>query len=142
MAVAAPAPAEDVRRRIHLDNEVRKLLRLLGRYGEADLVERLRRALVHRTFGAHYVRTCIDQARFARGLGEPPEPVVTGNPAADSLVIEPPNLETYDALYEKTKAPPPAESTSPAEGTPPAEGTAANPAHNAAAHGTRKPHDS
>jgi transposase len=91
---------EVARRRIQLDNEVRKLLRLIERYGEADLIEGVRRALIARSFGAHYVRACIDQARFARGLGEPPEPIVTGNHAADSLVIEPHNLETYDALFE------------------------------------------
>ena len=68
----------------------------------ADVVEGIGRALVHRTFGAHYVRACIDQARFARGLGEPPEPVVTGHPAADRLEVEPHNLETYDDLFNHT----------------------------------------
>ena len=66
----------------------------------SPLPEGTRRALINRTFGAHYVRACIDQARFARGLGEPPEPVVTGHHAADSLVVEPHDLETYDALFE------------------------------------------
>jgi transposase len=126
---------EVARRRIQLDNEVRKLLRLRDRYGEGDLVEGIRRALVHRTFGAHYVRACIDQARFARGLGEPPEPVVTGNPAADSLIIEPHDLETYDALYEKPK-------TSLPEEPPPAESPTADPSHRAAADGTGEPQDS
>jgi hypothetical protein len=61
---------------------------------------------VHRTFGARYVRTIIDQARFARGLGEPPEPVVTGNAAADSVEVEPHRLETYDALFQNAEADP------------------------------------
>ncbi len=91
---------EVARRRIQLDNEVGKLARLVERYGQSDVVEGTRRALINRTFGAHYVRACIDQARFARGLGEPPEPVVTGHHAADSLVVEPHDLETYDALFE------------------------------------------
>jgi transposase len=96
---------EVARRRIQLDNEIRKLLRLIDRYGVADVVDGIRRALVQRSFGAHYVRACIDQARFARGLGEPPEPVVTGNKNADDLVVEPHNLETYDALFEDTHQP-------------------------------------
>jgi transposase len=91
---------EVARRRIQLDNEIRKLLRLVDRYGVPDVVDGIRRALVQRSFGAHYVRACIDQARFARGLGEPPEPVVTGNKTADDLVVEPHDLETYDALFE------------------------------------------
>jgi transposase len=126
---------EIARRRIQLDNEIRKLMRLLDRYGESDLVEGIRRALVQRTFGAHYVRACIDQARFARGLGEPPEPIVTGHPAADSLVVEPHDLETYDALYEKPQASVP-------ENPPPAQGPAADPSHRAAADGTGEPQDS
>jgi len=92
---------EIARRRIQLDNEVSKLARLVERYGVADVVEGIRRALAQRTFGAHYVRASIDQARFARGLGEPPEPIVTGHPTADRLEVEPHNLENYDALFTK-----------------------------------------
>jgi transposase len=125
---------EIARRRIQLDNEVRKLVRLVDRYGEADLIEGVRRALVARTFGAHYVHACIDQARFARGLGEPPEPVVTGNHAADSLVVKPHNLETYDALFEKPENAVP-EIPTPAESGPP------EPAGDAASNGTDEPQD-
>jgi transposase len=104
---------EVARRRIQLDNEIAKLLRLIERYGTDDVVEGIRRALISRTFGAHYVRACIDQARFARGLGEPPEPVVTGHAAADALVVEPHNLETYDALFQNPKASESTATTSP-----------------------------
>jgi len=90
---------EVARRRIDLENEVKKLTRLLALYGEADLAEGMARALVARTFGARYVRTFIDQARFARGLAEPPEPVVTGNAIADSFEVHPHELESYDALF-------------------------------------------
>ena len=96
---------EIARRRIQLDAEIKKLLRLIDRYGQDDVVEGIRRALVDRTFGAHYVRACVDQARFARGLGEPPEPVITGHHDADSLVVEPHALETYDALFQKHQDP-------------------------------------
>ena len=125
---------EIARRRIQLDNEVRKLLRLLERYGEADLIEGVGRALVARSFGAHYVQACIDQARFARGLGEPPEPVVTGNHAADSLVVEPHRLETYDALFENPEnAVPQIPQT--------AEACAPDAAGDAASNGTDEPED-
>jgi len=56
-------------------------------------------ALAARTFGARYVRALIDQARFASGLAEPPDPVVTGNAAADNAVVTPHSLEDYDALF-------------------------------------------
>jgi transposase len=91
------------RRRINLDNEVRKLERLVLAYGEADIAAALATALAHRTFGARYVRAHADQARFARGLGEPPEPIVTGNTAADTLTVTPHDLETYDAALQTPK---------------------------------------
>jgi len=93
---------EIARRRIDLDGEVRKLLRLIALYGATEVAGGMTHALAQRTFGARYVRTLIDQSRFARGLGEPPEPIVTGNPTADNLVVEPHDLETYDALTRRT----------------------------------------
>ena len=94
---------EIARRRIDLENEVRKLLRLVAQYGETEVAQGMTQALAHRTFGARYVRTLIDQARFARGLSEPPDLIVTGNPAADAMVVEPHALETYDDLFQKDK---------------------------------------
>lgn len=90
---------EIARRRIHLENEIRKLMRLWAIYGPEELARGIQKALATRAFGANYVRALIDQDRFARGLPEPPEPVVTGNSAADSLVVQPHNLESYDALF-------------------------------------------
>lgn len=87
------------KRRISLDNEVRKLDRMLKLYGEQDLAAGMAAALGARTFGARYVRTLIDQQRFARGLGEPPEPIVTGNRAADEVTVEPHDLGGYDELF-------------------------------------------
>ncbi|MCP4673963.1 MAG: IS21 family transposase [Deltaproteobacteria bacterium] len=94
---------EVARRPIDLENEVRKLLRLVARYDETEVAQGMAEALGKRTFGARYVCTLIDQARFARGLGEPPEPVVTGNHAADHIVVEPHALEIYDALFQDQK---------------------------------------
>ena len=91
---------EVARRRIDLESEVQKLQRLVLLYGEADVAEGMKSALAARTFGVRYVRALIDQSRFARGLGEPPEPIVTGNPTADEIVVEPHPMETYDALFE------------------------------------------
>jgi transposase len=95
---------EVARRRINLDNELQKLQRLIALYGETDVAEGMKQALLARTFGARYVRTFIDQSRFARGLHEPSEPIVTGNTTADAVVVEPHALETYDALFEKPQA--------------------------------------
>jgi transposase len=91
---------EIARRRIHLENELHKLQRLITLYGEADVADAMKKALAARTFGARYVRTFVDQSRFARGLGEPSEPIVTGNTTADAVVVQPHALETYDALFE------------------------------------------
>jgi transposase len=93
---------EVARRRINLENEIRKLLRLRATYGDEELARGMAKALISRSFGARYVRTLIDQDRFARGLSEPPEPVLTGNSAADNLVVEPHPLESYDALFSSS----------------------------------------
>jgi|HubBroStandDraft_2_1064218.scaffolds.fasta_scaffold19469_2 transposase len=94
---------EVARRRINLDSEVRKLDRLVHHFGEADVAQAMAKALAARTFGARYVRALVDQSRFARGLGEAPEPIVTGNASADALDVTPHDLETYDALFQDTE---------------------------------------
>lgn len=98
---ARPYLHEIARRRIHLSHEVQKLLRLVDTYGEADVGAAIAKALAQKTIGARFVQALCDQARFARGLPEPPEPVVTGNPAADDLVVDPHPMETYDALFQR-----------------------------------------
>lgn len=90
---------EVARRRIDLRSEVDKLERLIARYGEADVVAGVAAALGARTFGAGYVRAHVDQKRFADGLGEPPEPVVTGRREADEMSVEPHDLGGYDDLF-------------------------------------------
>ena len=90
---------EVARRRIDLEAEVRKLDRLVTCYGADDVAAGMAAALAARTFGARYVQTLIDQQRFARGLGEPPEPVVTGRKEADEIDVQPHDLGGYDELY-------------------------------------------
>lgn len=97
---------EVARRRIRLDHELEKLARLVELYGETDVASGMAKALVQRTFGARYVRALIDQARFAAGLAEPPEPILTGNAAADSLEVQPHSLESYDELVSASKPKP------------------------------------
>ncbi len=104
---------EVARRRIDLESEIKKLARLLHLYGPADLAEGMKRALAARTFGVRFVRALIDQSRFARGLGEPPEPIVTGNTTADEIDVEPHSLETYDALFQTPEASSPTETSAP-----------------------------
>jgi len=95
---------EAARRRIRIDHELRKLNRLLDLYGEADVLRAMALALAQRTLGARYVRALVDQHRFTSGLAEPPEPILTGNPAADALEVQPHDLESYGALIPKPPA--------------------------------------
>ena len=92
---------EVARSRIRLDHELEKLSRLVALYGEADVAQGMAKALAQRTFGARYVRALIDQSRFAAGLTEPTEPILTGNTTADSLEVQPHALESYDELVSK-----------------------------------------
>jgi len=93
---------EVARRRTNLDTELRKLERLVLQYGAEDIATALGAALAARTFGARYVQAHADQARFARGLGEPPEPVITGHAIADAMTVTPHPLESYDAFLDQT----------------------------------------
>lgn len=102
---AAAYVREVSRKRKSLDHEVRTLMRLVRIYSEEEVRAGMTEALSARQFGASYVRFFIDKSRFARGLGEPPEPITTGNKRADSVHVQPHNLETYDALYERPKRP-------------------------------------
>jgi transposase len=95
---------EIARRHIHLSHEVDKLLRLVDTYGEGDVGAAIAAAIARKTYGARFVRALCDQARFARGQSEPPEPVVTGNPAADDLSVTPHPMESYDALFDRKPA--------------------------------------
>ena len=90
---------EVARRRIGLESEIKKLQRLVTMYGETEVAGGIAKALAARTFGARYVRALIDQGRFARGLPEPPEPIVTGRADADAFDVTPHDLESYDALF-------------------------------------------
>ncbi|HEX7603081.1 MAG TPA: hypothetical protein VF316_15800 [Polyangiaceae bacterium] len=91
------------RRRINLESEIQKLQRLVAMYGETEVAGGMAKALAARTFGARYVRALIDQGRFARGLPEPPEPIVTGRADADAFDVTPHDLETYDALFDNQR---------------------------------------
>jgi transposase len=90
---------EIARRRIRLDTEVTRIFRLIDTYGQAEVAGALSKAVAQRSFGAKYVRALCDQARFSRGLGEPPEPIVTGNRDADTLDVQPHDMESYDDLF-------------------------------------------
>ena len=89
---------EVARRRIDLDSDMRKLETLIRHYSAAEVALGMATALAHRQVGARYVRSHIDQARFAQGLREPPPPVVTGNATADNVDVHPHPLESYDEL--------------------------------------------
>lgn len=87
------------RHRIDLRSEVDRLGRLIAIYGEPDVAAGVALALGPRTFGARCVRSHIDQKRYAAGLGEPPEPVVTGRKDADEMSVETHDLGGYDDLF-------------------------------------------
>jgi transposase len=90
---------ETSNRRSSLKLEIDKLTRLLVRYGPAELAAGITTAVARRTFGATFVQALMDQARFANGQTEPEEPVLTGNTLADTLVVEPHPMESYDDLF-------------------------------------------
>jgi transposase len=90
---------EIARRRIRFDSEMTRIFRLIDSYGQTEVAGAIAKAVAQRSFGAKYVRALCDQARFSRGLGEPTEPIVTGNQAADTLEVQPHDMESYDDLF-------------------------------------------
>jgi hypothetical protein len=97
--------AESARSRRSLSMEIDRLTRLLVRYGPTELAGGIAMAIARRTYGANSVQMLMDQARFERGQGEPPEPVLTGNTLADNLVVEPHPMEKYDELFNDKPTP-------------------------------------
>ena len=94
---------EIARRPIDLQSEMQKLLRLVDKYGQTEIAGGMAKALAQQTFGARYVHALVDQDRFKRGLTEPLDPICTGNPTADNIVVEPHPMESYDALFEQAE---------------------------------------
>ena len=98
-------PREVARTRHRLKTEIDRLTKLLLTYGRTELAGGIAEALSRRLFGANFVRALMDQARFARGQPEPPEPVLTGNALADNVDVEAHPMESYDELFNKPPAP-------------------------------------
>ncbi|HEX5612759.1 MAG TPA: IS21 family transposase [Burkholderiales bacterium] len=82
----------------HLGGTTSRLLRLLDRYGAAELDEALREATARGAFAAHSVAHVLDQRRRTRGQPVPIDVVLPDDPRVRDLVLTPHALESYDRL--------------------------------------------
>jgi hypothetical protein len=82
----------------HLGGTTSRLLRLLDRYGAAELDEALREVTARGAFAAHSVAHVLDQRRRTRGQPIPIEVVLPDDPRVRDLVLTPHALESYDRL--------------------------------------------
>lgn len=91
----------------HLGGTTSRLLRLLDRYGAAELDEALREATARGAFAAHSVAHLLDQQRRMRGQPVPIEVVLPDDPRVRDLVLTPHALESYDRLARAGQVPAP-----------------------------------
>jgi transposase len=102
-AHAAPFIQELARRDLPVISHTHTLLRLLDRYGAADLEAALADALARGAVSAHSVAHLLDQRARARRTPPPLDVVLPDDPRVRALRVHPHRLADYDALL----APPP-----------------------------------
>lgn len=87
----------------HLGGQTSRLLKLLERYGSAELDRALAEALARGAVGATSVAHILDQRSRARKNPPPLEAVLPADPRVRDLRVKPHSLTAYDALYSDDK---------------------------------------
>lgn len=83
-----------------------RLLKLLDRYGAADLDAALAEALTRGAISAASVAHLLDQQARLRGQAPPLDVVLPDDPRVRDLRVEPHSLAPYDELSTDFEAPP------------------------------------
>jgi transposase len=102
---ADPFIAELARRDLPVASHTHTLLRLLDRYGAADLEATLATALARGAVSAHSVAHLLDQRARARGTPPPLDVVLPDDPRVRDVRVHPHRLADYDALLAPPAAP-------------------------------------
>lgn len=76
-----------------------RLLRLVDRYGEAPVLDAIRRLVELKAFGASYVENLVEQDRRKRHLAAPLPLVLAKQPELQKLKLPPPDLAIYDRAF-------------------------------------------
>jgi len=101
VAASRPFFEHIARRGANLGATTSALLRLLDRYGAADLSAAITEAMAADRVHLGAVRQLLDQRQRARGKPPPIAAPVTGDPRVRDIVVRPHRLDTYDAINEE-----------------------------------------
>ncbi len=86
---------------LHVPYHTAKLMELVARFGKAEVLGALERALVFKAFGAPYIQNIIRQSRRRRGAPELPPLALALKPEWDDITVDEHHLDIYDAIFEK-----------------------------------------
>lgn len=96
----APYLAGLVHAEVHVSAHLDKIDDLIHRYGKAEVLSAVLRALAHNAFGAHYIERIVHQTRAARDLPTPAPIELTKKPEWNRLAVEQTDLSIYDELFD------------------------------------------
>jgi transposase len=89
-----------VQAELHVPSHLDKIADLIRRYGKAEVMSAVLRALGFKAFGAHYIERIVHQTRAARDLKEPVPIELSKKPEWSRLAVEQTDLSLYDDLFE------------------------------------------
>lgn len=89
-----------VQAELHVPAHLDKIAELAHRYGKAEVMSAVLRALSFKAFGAHYIERIIHQARAARDMRDTPPIELTKKPEWSRLAVEQTDLSLYDDLFD------------------------------------------
>lgn len=90
-----------VRSELQLSNHIAKIMECVCLYGKTEVLQAMDHALLHKAYGASYLKNIILQQRAARGIKEFVPITIPQKPAWTQLCVEEQDLSLYDDLFNK-----------------------------------------
>jgi transposase len=85
---------------LHLPYHITKIMNLVARFGKAEVLGAIERALFFKACGGPYIQNIIFQCRARRGAPDLPPLELATRPEWTDITIEEHNLDIYDAIFE------------------------------------------
>lgn len=85
---------------LHFNSHLEKIEKMVERYGRAEVMSAVLRALKFKAFGADYIQRIIHQSRSERSLSEPHPLVLHKKPEWTNVTVEETDLSLYDELFD------------------------------------------
>jgi transposase len=85
---------------LHLPYHITKIMNLVARFGKAEVLGAIERALTFKAFGGPYIQNIIFQCRARRGAPEIPPLEVASRPEWTDITVDEHHLDIYDAFFD------------------------------------------